>query len=80
MKGDMKMDGRTVLTCPICGVACTDEDPETGEDKCPECRRVWYVTGNPEAPYASRSRTVRLKKLPEEGDRLSDCIEPVDPR
>lgn len=65
------------ILCPICGVECTEEDPETGDKKCPDCGRVWYETGNPDAPLASRGRAVRLKKMPEEGDRLDEVIEPA---
>jgi hypothetical protein len=67
------------LMCPICNIPCTRSDPETHEPKCPDCLRTWYPTGFPEAPWASRGRAVRLKKLPEEGDRLSDVIEPIGP-
>lgn len=34
------------MTCPLCDVPCDDADPETGEPKCPECRRVWYPSAD----------------------------------
>jgi Zn-finger nucleic acid-binding protein len=67
-----------VITCPVCGVPCSDSDPETGEDKCPGCGRVWYATGNPEYPLVSRGRKVRLTKLPEPGDDINEVIRPVE--
>lgn len=69
----------TPINCPVCGVPCTSEDPETHEPKCPDCLRTWYPTGDPEAPWASRGRKVRLVKMPEPGDRLDDVIKPIEP-
>lgn len=46
--------------------------------QCPKCGRVWYETGNKEAPLATRTRKITMKKFPQKGDNLNDIIEPLD--
>ena len=61
------------MKCPICDIECREQD-DHGDMRCPECQRDWYVDA--EGLVFSRTRRVRLTKLPEAGDKLSDVIEP----
>jgi hypothetical protein len=33
-----------------------ETEPECGDWQCPDCLRVWYPSGKPWAPWASRDR------------------------
>lgn len=65
--------------CPMCPGTPMPKN-EAGDWACPSCGREWYeATFDGESSLASRRRKVNLLKLPEEGDRMADCIVPAKP-
>ncbi len=66
-----------MMPCPLCQAEI--ETPTEGKDvKCSSCKRTWYATGWPEAPIASRKQRVRMTKLPEVGDKVTDILKPLE--
>lgn len=69
--------------CPLCQTPLpgllTLTLPTSPDVKCPGCRRVWYYLGHHEAPIASRPMKVRMTKIPEVGDKITDVLKPIDP-
>lgn len=57
--------------CFICGGKLSLR--KDGDYDCEGCRRILYRTDD--NLWATRRTKVKLKKLPEEGDNYSDCIE-----
>lgn len=49
-----------------------------GDFECPKCQRAHYVIKvDGEETLATRPHRVRLKKLPEEGDKYDDVIQVI---
>lgn len=73
----------TYDACPICQhplpELLTLTAPESPDVKCPNCKRTWYYFGNAEAPIATRPMRVRMTKIPEVGDKITDVLKPIDP-
>ena len=64
--------------CPFCQVELLDNE-KTGNMYCSQCTRSWYETEcDGEKTLASRTRSIRMTKIPEVGDKISDVIKPIE--
>jgi hypothetical protein len=60
------------MKCPICRIEMSEGLV------CPQCKREWEVTGFPDAVLTSKPRRLRLVKPIQVGERLDDCLRPIE--
>lgn len=65
------------MKCPICQNEI-DTPTKEFDVTCSQCGRAWYLLGDPsDGAFASRSIRVRINKIPQEGDKYTDCVSPI---
>ncbi len=71
-----------MTSCPICDTPLPELDTLINADSpdvtCPGCKRTWYYLGHPEALIATRTKRVRMTKMPEVGDKITDVLKPIE--